>query len=104
MSQHLPIACTLDAADFPARERRIAELGRDALLDADRDGAHAVLRFAAGGAVTARVERFVADESRCCPFLEMRVQAAGDEVVLTIDTPADGELALAELVAAFGAR
>lgn len=97
----LPIACSLDAADLSARLAQIADLGRDALLGARRDGAHARLRFAAGPGIRPRVEAIVAAESRCCPFLAMRVDEPPGEVVLTIDAPEDAELVLAELVDAF---
>jgi hypothetical protein len=101
MPNELPIACTLDAQDFASREVLMAELGRDALIDAIQDGPHALLRFAAGQGIRARVESFVAGESTCCAFLTMSVAQLGDEIELRIDAPADAELVLAEMVAAF---
>src|SRR4051794_22638166 len=101
MLRELSIACTLNASDFAVRERLIADLGRDALIDARQEETCAVLRFAARTGVRERVDRFVADESRCCAFLNMEVVDAQDEVVLTIVAPADAESVLAEMVGAF---
>ena len=101
MPEELPIACSLNASEFPARRRQIAELGRDALVDARVDGGHAQLRFAAGAGVRARVERFVEAESRCCAFLAFELTDGADEVLLCIAAPSDAEGALGELVAAF---
>lgn len=44
----------------------------------------------------------MAGESRCCAFLRMSVVEDGEEVVLTIEAPADAESVLAEIVGAFG--
>jgi hypothetical protein len=101
MPEELPIACSLSAGEFPARMAQMAALGRSALADARVDHTHARLRFTAGAGVRDRVERFAADERRCCPFLRFQVRAAPGEVLLLIDAPADAEPVVAELVAAF---
>ena len=101
MPDELPIACTLTAAELPLRQAQVADLGRDALVDSRRDGAHAELRFAAGAGVRERVDSLVDAESECCSFLAMRVEETTDEVRLIIDAPEDAELVLAELVQAF---
>lgn len=101
MPQHLPIACSLNAADFTQREALMAQLGRDALITARHDATHAELRFAAGAGIRDRINTFVAGERTCCAFLTMNVAQHGDEVVLRIDAPIDAEPVLAELVAAF---
>src|SRR4051794_16300562 len=101
MPDELPIACSLSATELPVRQAQMAALGRDALVDASVDGAHAELRFAAGATVRARVEELAAAERDCCAFLTMRIDAEPDAVLLSIDAPADAELVLAELVAAF---
>jgi hypothetical protein len=101
MPVELPIACSLSAPEFARREAEIAELGRAALLATRQNGAHAELRFAPADGLRERVEQFVAAESACCPFLAMRIADEPDAVVLTIDAPADAELVLGELLAAF---
>jgi hypothetical protein len=102
MPDELPIACSLGAAALPVRQAQMAGLGRDALVEAHVDRTHAELRFAAGLGVRERVQRLVAAERECCSFLTMLVDAAPDEVRLTIDAPEGAELVLAELVEAFG--
>jgi hypothetical protein len=101
MPDRLPIACSLSAAERPARHAQMAELGRDALIEAHLDGTHAELRFAARAGVRERVQSFVAAESQCCAFLTMHVDDAPDAVRLTIDAPEDAVPVLEDLVGAF---
>jgi hypothetical protein len=96
-----PIACSLSAAELPARLAQIAQLGRDALVNVELSGTHATLHFAAGADVRGRVTRVVAAESACCAFLAMQVRDEPDGVVLDITAPEDAELVLHELVDAF---
>jgi hypothetical protein len=100
MSAELPIACSLDAADFAARQAEIEALGAEALLDAHVHGVSARLRFRDDA--RARVERFIDVETRCCPFFGMRLDDAADGIVLTIEAPPGAESVVAELVDAFG--
>jgi hypothetical protein len=102
MSSELPIACSLDSSELSQRLAEIAALGRDALLDARVDDSLAQLRFAARAGIRDRVEQIVDAESRCCAFLQMRVSEEPGTVVLTIEAPAEAQLVLDELVAAFG--
>ncbi|MEA2281186.1 MAG: hypothetical protein QOK21_1793 [Solirubrobacteraceae bacterium] len=101
MPSEPPIACSLSATELPTRLAQIVQLGRDSLLDARIHGTRARLRFAPGARVRERVAAIVAAESACCAFLTMQVSEARDEVVLTIEAPADAELVLAELANAF---
>jgi hypothetical protein len=101
MPTELPIACSLSAAELPARLAQIAELGRDALVDVQLSGTHATLRFSAGADVRGRVTSVAAAESACCAFLAMQVSDEPDGVVLSIAAPEDAELVLRELVDAF---
>ena len=96
-----PIACSLTAADLPARVDEIAALGRDALVAAHAADRRALLRFAAHPGVRERVDALVAAESRCCAFLTMRVEQAGGEVALTVDAPPGAEHVLRDMVRGF---
>lgn len=40
-----PIACSLSATELPVRQAQMAELGRDALVEAHVGGTHAELRL-----------------------------------------------------------
>ena len=101
MLTDLPIACSLSAAELPARLAQMARLGRDALVNVELSGTHATLRFAAGADVRGRVTSVAAAESACCAFLAMQVRDEPDRVVLGIIAPEDAELVLRELVDAF---
>jgi hypothetical protein len=102
MAAELPIACSLDATAFAARQAEIEGLGATALGEVHLRGAHAELRFRDG--VRPAVERFIEAETSCCPFFAMRLDDAADGVVLTIDVPPGAESILAELVDAFASR
>ena len=102
--EHLPIACSLSATELPARREEMAALGRDALLRARVNAAHAELLFTADPGVRERVLAFAAAEGECCAFLTMRVDADTDAVVLSIDAPEGAESVLSELVEAFRPR
>jgi hypothetical protein len=85
----VPIACTLDAADVPARLELLGHL-RKASSGVVRTSAGLRLRFPAEPAVEADVRRFAVDEQRCCTFWTFDVADAGDgdgEVVLRWDGP-----------------
>ena len=72
-----PIACDMSAArDTP--EERLAEY-EELFLRALRG---AVLRFDA--AARDQVEDLARREHDCCPFMDYRVETAGDEVIWTI--------------------
>jgi hypothetical protein len=97
----VPIACSLEATELPARFAEITRLGDDALIDVHRAPGHAELRFAAGDDIRDRVEAIVHAEAQCCGFLNMEVRDEPDLVVLRITASADADLVLAELVDAF---
>ncbi len=101
MPSELPIACSLDATALSARVAAMAELGRDALVDASRAAGHAELRFDGRDGIRERVAAIVAAEAQCCPFLDMEVRDEPGVVVLDIGAPAEADLVLGELVAAF---
>jgi|Tabmets5t2r1_1033131.scaffolds.fasta_scaffold49374_2 hypothetical protein len=101
MPAELPIACSLKAAELPARLAEITTLGDDALIDVHRPPGHAELRFAAGDGIRDRVEAIVRAEAHRCAFLNMEVRDEPNLVVLRITASADADLVLAQLVDAF---
>jgi hypothetical protein len=101
MARELPIACSLSAAELPARLAAIGAVGREGLVDARVNDAQALLRFRAD--VRPRLAAIVAAEAQCCAFLAMSLGDADghDEVELRIEAPPGGEATMHELVAAF---
>jgi hypothetical protein len=95
-----PIACTLTAADRPARRAQMTAIARD-LVSAEAHAAQAVLRFRPAAGTREGVAAFVAAESRCCAFLRMQLRDDPDALTLTIDGPPGSEPVVAEMVAAF---
>jgi len=104
MSTEPPLVCALGAGDLTVRLAEMADLGQTALLDARNEGTRVELRFAPHAGVRPRVDAFVTAESQCCAFLTMRVRDLDDAVLLTIDAPEGGELALADFIRAFGGQ
>ena len=103
MSTSAPIACTLTAAEMPARRAEMGAIARD-LVSARADAARGVLRFRPGAQTRERVAAFVAAESRCCPFLTMELCDDPEALTLTVAGPAGSEPVVRELIAAFTAR
>ncbi len=97
-----PIACSLDADDLRRRLEEIAALGRESLTRRFRAGDTQILGFRPDPSTRRRLERIVAAESQCCPFLDLTLAEEGDELVLRISAPADGAAVAAELAPAFG--
>ena len=101
MTTELPIACSLGAGDLNDRLAEIADLGRDALFEAELAGLRAELRFARAPGIAQRLAQIVAAESECCAFLTMTVREQADALVLTITAPEGAELVLEGLVDGF---
>src|SRR5215208_203865 len=95
----MPIACALTGAEYRRRIAKSGEITRAALRERRRIAGGLRLSFAGSGDVHERLERFVAAESRCCPFLTMRLAAAGHEIVLEVTGPAGAAPIIEELFA-----
>ena len=80
----------MSGADDTPAERRAAyrALFERALLGRARTADSVTLRFRGERPA---VEELARREAACCPFLDYRVEAVGDEVVWTISTTATGE-------------
>ena len=101
MSAELPIACSLGAAELPARLAEMRAVGRAALVGVERSATRAVLRFRPDPRTRGRLAAIVAAEAECCAFLDMTLREGRDDVALTIDAPPDAAPILGDLVAAF---
>jgi hypothetical protein len=91
----MTIACSLSAADHRQRLADLDALARDALLAREPIEGGARLTFAA--TARERVEAFVAAESACCPFLDLKLRGAGDRMVLDVTGPDAAAPIVAEL-------
>jgi hypothetical protein len=89
-----PIACTLPAAELPARLALIERL--EPLARAPIPGG-ARMRFAAEA--EGRVRELVALESRCCAFLDFAVTRGDGAVVLDVTGPPDAQPVIEQLFA-----
>jgi hypothetical protein len=97
--RELPIACSLDAARLRAREAELAGLGRSLISVSPPEGAPVTLRFTGDQETRERLDRIIAAEAECCPFLDMTVREA-ETLELTIDGPGDAAPVIAGLVEA----
>ena len=101
MNTDPPIACSLTAAELPARLAEMRAVGERSLLSAEHTDDGAVLRLRSDAGMRARVEALVQAESECCPFLAFDLGESEDALVLTIRSPDEGRAVVQDLVAAF---
>jgi hypothetical protein len=93
----LPIACTLDAGGFEGRQAEWAALGRSLLSVERPERGPVLIGFRADAQTKAELDRLVAAEAECCPFLELAV-VTGESLELMIDGPADAGPVIDQLV------
>jgi hypothetical protein len=92
ISIHLPaqpdvaVACDMStAADTPdERLQAYARLFEHGLVRRERRENDVVFVFRAGDGTRKTVEDLARREAACCPFLDLRVETVGDEVVWTV--------------------
>jgi hypothetical protein len=80
-----PIACDMSSAEDTADER-LATYQRHferALLRRERRADSVVFTFHADGGTREALHDLARREAACCPFLDYRVEAIGDEVIWT---------------------
>jgi hypothetical protein len=94
--RELPIACSLDAEGLGMRQAELAVLGRGLVEVSPAGETPVVLRFIADADTRTSLDRIVAAEAECCPFLAISVRG-GDTLELTIDGPDDAAPVIAEL-------
>jgi hypothetical protein len=94
-----PIACSLSAAEYRRRVEDTGRVAQDALRGRHPITGGARLTFDDAPGVRARLERFVAAESRCCPFLTLDLNADDGALVLDVTSPADAAPIIEELFA-----
>jgi hypothetical protein len=84
-----PIACDMSTAvDTP--DERLAEYGRlfaTTLVRRERRDHAVVFVLRATPGTRERVEDLARREAACCPFMDYRVDAVGDEVSFTFSNP-----------------
>jgi hypothetical protein len=81
-----PVACDMSTAPDTPDERlaSYATLFESALVRRDRGDGSVVFRFRRASETWDAVESLARREAACCPFLEYRVETAGDEIVWTV--------------------
>ena len=87
----IPLACSLSLDDLARRRRDIADLTRDALLERAAIPGGLRARFRRDRQTKAALERLVAAERECCPFLDLAIERGADELVLVLRGPREAE-------------
>ena len=80
--RELPLACSLDGAQFAERAKRWRALGATA---AERGDDSVRLTFPA--AAEAELRELVRLEGECCPFLDFAIEPGRDAVQLLVSGP-----------------
>ena len=87
----IPLACSLSLDDLGRRRRDIADLVGDALLERVAVPGGLRARFRRDPGTEAALERLVAAERECCPFLDLAIERGADELVLVVRGPSEAE-------------
>jgi hypothetical protein len=98
----LPIACSLDASALRNRLAEIGATGAANLLAHEADGLTHRLRFRRDPETQERLERIVAAEAACCPFLELDLAQGDGALTLSISGPPEARGTIEAMAAAFG--
>lgn len=101
MSEPEPPSCSLAPGELERRLEAIAAIGAGGLTGRGIEGDRNVLRFRAEPETRRRLEGLIAAESRCCSFLALELREEEDELLLSIDAPADARTVADGLAAAF---
>jgi MerR family transcriptional regulator, copper efflux regulator len=86
-----PIACKLTADQAAQRAEETAAIAERALRRREPIADGQRLRFEGGGELEARLRELIAAEAECCPFMQMSLRRAGDEVELDITGPDEAQ-------------
>jgi hypothetical protein len=91
MNDQTPLACSLPPADQAKRGRELDDLARRALVRSDRAGRELVLGYRAAPTVEEALRELIRREAECCPFLDLELVAARDELELRVSAPPGAE-------------
>jgi hypothetical protein len=94
-----PIACSLPAAGYAARQEDIARIAREALRSREPLTGGTRLILAARDDTERDLRALVAAEAECCPFLRFELNRDGDSLRLDVTGPGDAQPIIAELFA-----
>lgn len=70
---NIPILCTLNDAEFRARERHVLQKIKAAVIEANETETGYAFRFPSDDASFAALNEFIVLERRCCPFLDFKM-------------------------------
>ena len=98
----LPLACTLEPADGPARLRRWQRLGEAAAPVASLRGGQLEVHYAPGPGVLAELADLAAAEQTCCSFVAWSAAEVDGHPVLQVTAPDGAPHAVAPIAAMFG--
>jgi MerR family copper efflux transcriptional regulator len=101
MTEQTPIACSLTADDYRGRLETIRRVGREAFLGMTEIADGIGLRFRNSSQTSSDLLTIVDAEASCCPFLSIRVDEAGNELMVTVTAPPEAAPVVADLVRSF---
>jgi hypothetical protein len=103
MPKELPVVCSLGAEDLEQRLAAIGELGAESLIDHRQDGGRHLLRFRSDSRTRERLEDIIRAERECCAFLDLTLEEAGDDLILSVAAPEAGQATADGFAMVFGA-
>jgi MerR family transcriptional regulator, copper efflux regulator len=102
MREPIPIACSLSAEDRAGRDGEFAAILGRGLLAREDTVSGIRLRFRRSPSLEEDLADLTRREKECCPFLDFRIEASGDELLLEVSTPPDARPIVEQLFALEG--
>jgi|tagenome__1003787_1003787.scaffolds.fasta_scaffold17720185_2 hypothetical protein len=93
-----PIACSLAPAEYRTRMDDTARVAQEALIERTATDGGVRMTFAGGDGMRERLERYVAAERECCPFLDLDLAEREDgRIVLEVTGPDEARPIITDL-------
>lgn len=85
----IPIICTLNDAEFRARERKVLQTIKAAYTEAKETDNGYAFRFPSEDDSFAMLNEFIVLERRCCPFLDFHMTVPRGDGEITLELSGD---------------
>jgi hypothetical protein len=95
----VPIACTLNASDVPARLDEWRAFARQWVLEGETRTAAARFRLAPGDEALAAAASLAQREKECCAFFDFAISIDAHDRWLSVTVPSGAEQTLADFAA-----
>jgi hypothetical protein len=92
--QELPLACSLDPAELDERKKLMRSIAAAGVEGVEKSDTALSIRFRRSSDLKASLERLIALEGECCPFLEFQLSEEDGALTLAVEAPGGPATAL----------